>query len=62
MQESFKLATERSEVEKELQKSQSDHKVCGATVQVGDHVLAVNVAFQGTHKLADHWQEEVNLS
>ncbi len=50
-----------SSVSQAKQKKTYDHKVRGASVQVGDRVLVRNVAFSGPHKLADRWQESVYI-
>ncbi|MCG8432029.1 MAG: hypothetical protein MJA29_12770, partial [Candidatus Omnitrophica bacterium] len=55
--------TARKHIEKsqQNQKRNYDTKVRGATLQKGDKVLVKEVAFEGPHKLADKWSEEVWL-
>ena len=57
MQQSYELAAKISKVSQQRQKSGYDLKVRGATLQEGDRVLVKILAFDGKHKLADHWEE-----
>ncbi|XP_025108509.1 uncharacterized protein LOC112572821 [Pomacea canaliculata] len=57
--ESFHLAAAASNKASERQKSGYDSKARAATIEVGDRVLVKAVAFDGKHKLADRWENEV---
>ena len=43
----------------EANKAWYSKKVRGATLQPGDQVLVRQVGFQGKHKIADRWEEDV---
>lgn len=59
MKESFALASRAADAARAKQKKGYDTRSRGANVQVGDRVLVKRVAFDGRHKLADKWEEEV---
>ena len=59
LSESFTLATEAARKARQKQKKTYDMKVRGADVAVGDRVLVKVVAFDGKHKIADRWEEDV---
>jgi hypothetical protein len=61
LSESYKLASDNIETSQQDQKKKFDEKVRGATVHVGDRVLVRKLAFDGKHKLADKWEEEVYI-
>lgn len=55
----YKLATEAAERARTKQKEHYDLKSRGAKVEPGDRVLVKKVAFDGKHKLADRWEQEI---
>ncbi|XP_041350990.1 uncharacterized protein LOC121369973 [Gigantopelta aegis] len=61
LQQSYELATEASKIAQGRQKGGYDMKVRGAVVQPGDRVLVKILAFDGKHKLADRWEDDVYL-
>lgn len=59
LNKAYQEAGQKTAIQKGHQKDKYDRKVRGATVQVGDRVLVRNVGFQGPHKLANRWQDDV---
>ena len=59
LKESFDLATSAANRARDKQKKYYDAKARPANLQVGDRVLVKKVAFDGRHKLADKWEEEI---
>ena len=59
LKESFDLATKAANQARDKQKKVYDTKARPANLQVGDRVLVKKVAFDGRHKLADKWEEEI---
>lgn len=56
---SYDLASRIASKSRRRQKAVYDLKVRGASIDVGDRVLAKALAFDGKHKLADLWEDEV---
>lgn len=56
---SYELATAAADKARAQQKRGYDKRTRGADVEVGDRVLVKIVAFDGKHKIADKWEEEV---
>jgi hypothetical protein len=61
LRHSYQQATAASSEAQDRQKSRYDLKTRGAIVEVGDKVLVKTLAFDGKHKLADRWEEEVYI-
>jgi transposase InsO family protein len=61
LKESYKLATASAHAARHRQKKHFDLKVRGAVIEPGDRVLVKIVAFDGKHKLADRWEEDVYI-
>ena len=61
LSKAFEIAEANASQSRADQKERYDRKVRGAFLTVGDRVLVRNVCFQGTHKIADRWSEEVYL-
>ena len=59
LMQSFELASAAAKKSQAKQKRTYDLKARGADVEVGDRVLVKIVAFDGKHKLADKWEEDV---
>jgi hypothetical protein len=57
--ESYQLATSAADKARNRQKGSYDMKVRGAVLGIGDRVLVKQLAFEGRHKLADKWEEDV---
>jgi hypothetical protein len=57
--ESYQLATSAADKARNRQKGSYDVKVRGAVLGIGDRVLVKQLAFEGRHKLADKWEEDV---
>ena len=55
----YDIAQRVSSASKLKNKEQYNQRVRGATLEVGDYVLARNVGLKGKHKLADKWTETV---
>ena len=58
MMEAWRLARKHQELASARQKQVFDHRQRGVKLQVGDMVLVKRLAFDGTHKLVNCWQEE----
>ena len=61
LQKSYELASKAAQNAQNRQKSNYDLKVRGGKVEVGDRVLVKIVAFEGTHKLANKWEDDPYL-
>ena len=61
LQGSYNLASENIDQRQRKQKPYFDTKVRGATIQIGDRVLVRKLAFEGKHKLADKWENDVYI-
>lgn len=59
--QAYQLATETAKKAKEKQKTLYDLRARAATIEKGDRVLVKRVAFDGKHKLADKWEDDVYL-
>ncbi|XP_068240361.1 uncharacterized protein [Palaemon carinicauda] len=59
LQSAYELASAYSTDKKAQQKKNYDLHARSAILREGDKVLIRNVAFTGTHKLADRWQPDV---
>jgi len=59
LQKSYELASSAAKDAQRSQKKHYDIKVRGADIQRGDRILVKIVAFDGKHKLADKWEEDV---
>ena len=57
LQQSYKLAQESIKKHQGRQKRNYDNKARGAVIETGDKVLVKMVAFDGTHKISDRWEE-----
>ena len=57
--EAYKLASEAADTARRKQKEGYDLKARGATIELGDKVLVRVVAFDGKHKIADRWEDDV---
>ena len=57
----FEIAEANASQSRADQKEHYDWKIQGAFLTVGDRALVRDVSFQGTHKIVDHWSEEVYL-
>ena len=58
LEDSYRLASEAADLSRAQQKQLYDSRIRGAMIQVGDRVLVRALAFDGTHKLADRWEED----
>ena len=61
LQESYNLASKNIDQRQRKQNTYLDTKVRGATIQIGDRVLVRQLAFDGKHKLADKWKNDVYI-
>ena len=61
LQKSYELASKAAKNAQSRQKVNYDLKVRGGKVEVGDRVLVKIVAFEGTHKLANKWEDDPYL-
>ena len=61
LSKAFEVAKANASQSRADQKECYDRKIPGAFLTVGDRVLVRNICFQGTHKIADRWSEEVYL-
>jgi hypothetical protein len=61
LEKAYNIALANTTTKKDQKKVYYERKIRGATLNIGDRVLVRNVAFQGTHKLADRWQEHVYI-
>ncbi|XP_033729924.1 uncharacterized protein LOC117319196 [Pecten maximus] len=59
LKDSYTIALTRGNAAKARQKTGYDVRIRGAFVRDGDRVLVKTVAFEGKHKLADKWEEEI---
>ena len=59
LQHSYDLARKMTRKSQDRQKQNYDTKVKGATLQPYDRVLVKIVAFDGRHKIADKWEEDI---
>jgi len=58
LQETHKTAKENNDRARRRQKKGYDINVRGGALEVGDHVLVKKLAFKGTHKLEDKWEQD----
>ena len=58
LEESYRLANRSADASRTKQKKYYDLKVRGSVLEPGDRVLVKVLAFEGRHKLADHWEPE----
>ena len=61
LSKAFEIAEANASQSQADQKERYNRKIRGAVLTVGDRLLVRNVCFQGTHKIADLWSEEVYL-
>ena len=61
LEDSYRIASEAADLSRSQQKKLHDSRIRGAMIQVGDRVLVRALAFDGKHKLADRWEEEVYI-
>ena len=61
MQQAQKVVGDRIRKAGEASKAWYSKKVRGATLHPGDQVLVRQVGFQGKHKIADRWEEDVYI-
>jgi hypothetical protein len=54
----YKIALSTTKKAQEHQKDGYDLKTRGGIVEVGDTVLVKIVAWDGKHKLSDHWEDK----
>nr|KAG5705225.1 hypothetical protein BaRGS_011251 [Batillaria attramentaria] len=59
LRSSYELATAAADKARAQQKKGYDRKTRGAGIEVGDRVLVKIVVFDGKHKIADKWEEDV---
>jgi len=59
LQEAYRRASEVAGRAQERQKAGYDKRSRGATLEPGDRVLVRILAFEGKHKLANKWEEDV---
>ncbi|VDI03827.1 Hypothetical predicted protein [Mytilus galloprovincialis] len=55
----YELASKAADRAREKQKTGNDLKARGATLEIGDKVLVKVVAYDGKHKIADRWEDDV---
>lgn len=58
MSSAYKIALSATKKSQEHQKDGYDLKTRGGIVEVGDTVLVKIVAWDGKHKLSDHWEDQ----
>lgn len=59
LQESYNIATKAAAGAQQRQKARYDLQARGAVLEPGDCVLVRVLAFEGKHKLANKWNEEI---
>ena len=59
LQEAYALAATNCDISKQKQKKYHDRKIYGCQLDVGDYVLVKKHKFDGTHKIADRWEESI---
>ena len=59
LEEAYKLASKAATKSAQRYKAKYDQKIRGSGLSVGDRVLVKKVAFQGKHKLANRWEDDV---
>lgn len=59
LEESYKLAAQEAEKAQMQQKKNFDLRARAAVLEVGDRVLVRKLAFEGKHKIADKWEDDV---
>ena len=59
LEEAYKLASKASTKSAQRYKAKYDQKIRGSGLSVGDRVLVKKVAFQGKHKLANRWEDDI---
>ena len=59
LQESYHIATKAAAGAQQRQKARYDLRARGAVLEPGDCVLVRVLAFEGKHKLANKWNEEI---
>ena len=61
LEDSYRIASEAADHSRAQQKKLYDSRIRGAMIQVGDRVLVRALAFDGKHKLADRWEEDLYI-
>lgn len=61
LREAYRIASEHTQKSQEKQKKYYDRKTRGAVIQEGDRVLVKRVAWDGKHKIANRWEDEVYI-
>ncbi|XP_067662575.1 uncharacterized protein [Haliotis asinina] len=61
LRSAYEQASKTTRSAQDRQKVGYDLKVRGGTIEVGDRVLVKVLAFDGRHKLADRWEEDVHI-
>ncbi|XP_069129186.1 uncharacterized protein [Argopecten irradians] len=61
VREAYRIASEHTQKSKEKQKKYNDRKTRGAVIQEGDRVMVKRVAWDGKHKIANRWEDEVYI-
>ena len=59
IKKSYEMASTAAKTSQDRQKEGYDIKARGAILQPGDRVLVKIVAYDGKHKLADKWEEDI---
>lgn len=59
LQDSYRLAGEEAEKAQQQQKINYDLRARAAVLEPGDRVLVRRLAFEGKHKIADKWEDDV---
>ena len=59
LKDAYYLARKEADTSRKKQKTYFDYKVRGAALNPGDRVLVKILAFDGKHKIADHWEKDV---
>ncbi|XP_046559933.1 uncharacterized protein LOC124268954 [Haliotis rubra] len=59
LQQAYELATEKAKTSQKKQKVNYDQRARAAILDIGDRVLVKIVAFEGRHKIADGWENDV---
>jgi hypothetical protein len=62
MSSAYKIASSTTKKVQEHQKDGYDLKTRGGIVEVGDTVLVKIVAWDGKHKLSEHWEDQPRQS
>ncbi len=59
LQDSYRLAADEAERAQQHQKTNYDLRARAAVLEPGDRVLVRRLAFEGKHKIADKWEDDV---